>query len=93
MSRLPTIFILVGLFLVGISLGSLTEFKSAPVPYRVLCFMPSLMGETPTTQIILHDINTDRRGSADLAGSDGSYRPLSGELCFFKKNEPEKKDE
>jgi hypothetical protein len=55
-----------------------------PAPYRVVCFLPSQMGEVPVTRLILHDIKAERP-TADLVGSDGSYRPMSGELCFFKK--------
>lgn len=76
--------------LAGIAVGitgtlffvTLSNNEPIAVPYKVVCLMPSQMGEIPTTKIILHDVQTRNRTSADVVGSDGSYRPMSGEVCF-----------
>lgn len=65
--------------------------KPEPIEYRVVCAMPALNGDTPTTRFILHDIQTRDRETADVIGSDGSYRPMLGELCFHMRSpEPTK---
>jgi hypothetical protein len=84
-SLLLAAFFLGLFYLVGYTMiGKHPWEKRDSISYRVICFLPSQMGEVPVTRLILHDIKAERP-TADLVGSDGSYRPMSGELCFFKR--------
>jgi hypothetical protein len=79
------------LFIAGFWWGQLLSPSgdpATPIEYRVVCLMPLTQGEKPTTKLILHDVQTKNRTSADIVGSDGSYRPMLGELCFFQGTPP-----